>query len=213
MPTAELRIDGTAGYGKEVQVRNKFVQEGTLRMNLFRESTLGFRGIRMYDTTNVEQHGEQYSTGDSDLINVEGGTIELKDSSKLDLATNDAFGDLDTFKWRAFKPMKYGRKGSYRGNFGTVTLVGTLPKSYIVRYDYLGEYIALLAEGYAMDEPKFASLATLNICFNQTQVAKTLDYFYSEAYGGTPGEGTYTEQTARLGDKLQDLKNALGDGK
>jgi predicted outer membrane repeat protein len=211
-PMAELIIDETAGHGKEIQVGNKFVQEGTLRMNLFRKATLGStRGIKMYDS--APPTVEQFDTGDSDLINVEGGQIELGGSSKLDLVTNDAFNDLETFKWRVFKLMKYGNDGSYTGNFGTVTLVGEiLPKSYIVRYDYLQEYIALLAEGYSKDDPKFVSLGMWNMCFNQTEVAKTLDYFYDEAYGGDPASGGYNGETKILGDKLQDFKDALGDG-
>ncbi|MDR2399118.1 MAG: autotransporter domain-containing protein [Endomicrobium sp.] len=207
--SAEFVIDGTAGHGKEVKVGTSFLQEGTLSMNLFGEPTLGRGGIiRMCDTTNVEQYGEQYSTGDSDLINVD-GQIELSDSSRLKLATNDAFDDLETFKFRAFKLMKY--KKGYTGNFGTVTLVGTLPKSYEMRYDYLGEYIALVAKGYANDDPKFGSLNKLNLCFNQMEVANTLDY-YDEAYGNNPSGSGYSGETKILGDKLQDLKNALGDG-
>jgi predicted outer membrane repeat protein len=207
--SAEFAIDGTAGHGKEVKVGVSFLQEGTLSMNLFGAPTLGRGIMRMCDTTNVEQYGEQYSTGDSDLINVD-GQIELSDSSRLILATNDAFDDLETFKFRAFKLMKY--KAGYTGNFGTVTLVGTLPKSYEVRYDYLGEYIALVAEGYGNDDPKFGSLNKLNLCFNQMEVANTLDY-YCEAYGDNPSGSGYSGETQILGDKLQDLKNALGDGR
>ncbi|MDR2251239.1 MAG: autotransporter domain-containing protein [Endomicrobium sp.] len=206
-----LKIDGTAGYGLEVHVGNRFVHQGLLEMNLFGESAGRDRlKLKSFDLASSDDSG--YDSGDSDLINVDGGEIIITESSKLTLKTNDAFENLETVKWIAYKLMKYGKEGHYDGNFGTVTLVGyTLPKSYVMRYDYLGEYIALLVEGYAKDRAKFASL---NLCFNQTEVAETLDYFCDEAYDGEPGamSGSLSGDAKKLGDKLQDFMNALDDG-
>jgi outer membrane protein OmpA-like peptidoglycan-associated protein len=80
-----------------------------------------------------------------------------------------------------------------------------------MRYDYSNEYIALLVEGYARDRTKFASL---NLCFNQTEAAKTLDYFCDEAYNGNPGamSANLSGDAKKLGDKLQDFMDALDDG-
>jgi predicted outer membrane repeat protein len=209
---ATLKIDGTAGYGLQVHVGNRFVHQGLLEMNLFGGAAAGMGRLKLksFDLASSDDSG--YDSGDSDLINVDGGQIIIEGSSKLSLKTNDAFGNLATAKWRAYKLMKYGKEGSYEGNFGTITFVGaTLPKSYIMRYDYLDEYIALLVEGYARDRTKFASL---NLCFNQTEAAKTLDYFCDEAYNGEPGamSANLSGDAKKLGDKLQDFMNALDDG-
>jgi predicted outer membrane repeat protein len=210
---ATLKIDGTAGYGLQVHVGNRFVHQGLLEMNLFGEAAareMGRLKLKSFDLASSDD--SSYDSGDSDLINVDGGKIIIEGSSKLSLKTNDAFGNLATAKWRAYKLMKYGKEGSYEGNFGTITFVGaTLPKSYIMRYDYLDEYRALLVEGYARDRTKFASL---NLCFNQTEAAKTLDYFCDEAYNGEPGamSANLSGDAKKLGDKLQDFMNALDDG-
>jgi predicted outer membrane repeat protein len=208
---ATLKIDGTAGYGLEVRVGSRFVHQGLLEMNLF-GGAMEMDGLKLKSFDLAPSDDSGYDSGDSDLINVDGGEIIITGSSKLSLKTNDAFENLGTVKWRAYKLMKYGTGGRYEGNFGTVTLVGaTLPKSYIVRYDYLDEYIALLVEGYAKDRTKFASL---NLCFNQTEAAKTLDYFCDEAYNGKPGamSANLSGDSKKLGDKLQDFMNALDDG-
>jgi len=112
--------------------------------------------------------------------------------------------------------MKYRKKEDCEGRFETVTFDDPLhplriPKSYTIRYDYLGKYIALLAEGYAQDRVKFASL---DLCFNQTEVARTLDYFCDEAYNEAPGQISedLTGDAKTLGDKLQDFMDALDDG-
>ena len=208
---ATLKIDGTAGYGLEVHVGNRFVHEGLLEMNLF-EGAEGKGRLKLKSFGLASSDDSVYDSGDSDLINVDGGEIIIRGSSKLSLKTNDAFENLDKVKWRSYKLLKYGQGGRYEGNFGTVTLVGeTLPKSYTMRYDYLDEYIALLVEGYMKDRTKFASL---KLCFNQTEAAKTLDYFCDEAYNGEPGkmaEGL-SGDAKKLGDKLQDFMNALDDG-
>jgi predicted outer membrane repeat protein len=209
---ATLKIDGTAGYGLQVHVGNRFVHQGLLEMNLFDEVAaqgMGRLKLKSFGLASSDDSG--YDSGDSDLINVDGGQIIIEESSKLRLKMNDAFGNLATTKWRAYKLMKYGKDGSYEGNFGTVTLVGdTLPKSYIMRYDYLEEYIALVVKGYARDRTKFTSL---NLCFNQTEAAKTLDYFCDEAYNGEPGamSPNLSGDAKKLGDKLQDFMNALDD--
>jgi hypothetical protein len=145
---------------------------------------------------------------DSDLINVDGGQIEIKAQSKLVLNTHDAFADLGSFKSRAFKLMKYGTAGRSTGTFGGVEFIGVEPK-HVIRYNYLGEYIALLAEGHATSSPKFGAL---KLCFNQTEVANTLDYF-NVAYGGVPGMMPgLSGDVQKLGDELQNFVDKLDDG-
>jgi predicted outer membrane repeat protein len=118
---ATLKIDGTAGYGMEVHVGNRFVHQGLLEMNLFGEAT-GMDRLKLKSFDLVSSDDSDYDSGDSDLINVDGGEIFIAGSSKLIIKTNDAFKNLGTVKSRAYKLMKYGKEGKYEGNFGTVTL-------------------------------------------------------------------------------------------
>jgi predicted outer membrane repeat protein len=204
---AALKIEGSAGYGKEIFIGNTFSQNGLVQMNLFGENMATAR----HAVTLANDNEIGHDLGNSDLINVDGGTINLSVSSKLSLNTNDAFDNLETFKWKAFKLMKYGQSGTCTGEFGAVVLNGTLPKNYLLRYDYLGQYVALLAEGYATGNPKFSAL---DLCFNQTQTAETLDYFCNEAYSGEPGSaaGSLSGDAKKLGDNLQNFMDMLGDG-
>jgi outer membrane protein OmpA-like peptidoglycan-associated protein len=198
-----LKIDGSYGYRREMFVENSFLQGGLVQMNLFGGNVVEARRIRTFD---IDDNDSSYDLGGSDLINVERGRIVLSTTSQLVLNSNDAF---DNSNWRAYKLMKYGGSRTLDdGEFGDVQFNGTLPKNHLIRYDYLGQYIALIAQGYADDRPKFSSL---NLCFNQTQVADTFDYFYSEAYRGAPGlvSADFDGDTKELGDKLQDSMDML----
>jgi hypothetical protein len=148
LENATLEIDGSAGYGMEVFVGSIFRHTGVVRMNLCGQSP-SVRGFAL-----DSGDGGDYDSGESDLINVDGGEIQIGLQSKLVLNTHDAFTDLGTFKSRAFKLMKYGTTGiAPTVEFGAVEFIGSLPSSYMMRYDYLGEYIVLLAEGYATSTP------------------------------------------------------------
>jgi hypothetical protein len=202
---AGLRIDGTSGHGIEVGVGSSFCQEGLLVMNLFGKKA----NVMRYGGSLVSKNN--YDLVGSDLINVDEGIISLSSStSKLSLNTNDAFSNsnLETFRWKVFKLMKYGQEGRCEGEFGKIELEGNLPKSYLMRYDYLGEYIALMAEGSAITRPTFA---LLGLGFNQTEVAKTLDYFCDKAYNGKPGAEAVnlSRDVKELGDKLQEFMSML----
>ncbi|MDR2437234.1 MAG: hypothetical protein LBD17_04105 [Endomicrobium sp.] len=201
---AGIMIAGTSGHGIAVGVGNSFCQEGLLVMNLFSKKA----NVTRYAGSLVADNN--YDLVGSDLINVEDGTIRLSSStSKLRLKTNDAFRNLETFRWKVYKLMKYGQ--GCEGEFGKIEWEGNQPKSYLMRYDYLGEYVAVLAEGLAINRPIFA---LLGICFNQTEVAKTLDYFCDKAYNGAPGveAANLSGDAKKLGDRLQELMSMIDYG-
>jgi len=85
---AKLTIDGTAGYGREVYVGKSFIHKGLVEMNLF-GSSAQIRILRGFALTSAED--SSYDSGDSDLINVDGGNIKIEESSRLNLKTKMHF--------------------------------------------------------------------------------------------------------------------------
>jgi outer membrane protein OmpA-like peptidoglycan-associated protein len=195
-----MEIDGRNEGGMEIEVGERFEQEGLLGMNLYRKNEIG--GGLFEDRE-----------GDSDIVIVDGGIISLGEKSKLELKVHDAFSDCEGWRWRVFKLMKYGQMGGCNGEFGQVKMIGgESPRGYIMMYDYLGEYVALFAEGLGENVTRIAA-SWLDLCYNQTQTAETLDYFCREGYQGDPGlHRGVSESAKKLGDKIIEISGKLGDG-
>jgi predicted outer membrane repeat protein len=204
-----LRLCGRGGRGREIFVGNSFLQGGIVEMNLFGRPVVERGHIMTFDIDNNDINFG-LEEGESDLINVEGGRIVLSTTSQLVLNSNDAF---DNSNWRAYKLMKYGGSRTLDdGEFGDVQFNGTLPKNHIMRYDYLGQYIALIAQGYGNGYGR-SIFEALDLCFNQTEVAKSLSYFYAEAYNEMPAAiSGLSGSGQKLGDELQEFISKLGDG-